>query len=88
VSSWAMPKRISKAKRPKDVNQNALAVVKLATESEPEPIDSAMLSRIMAQMGKKGGTIGGKRRMDTMTREERSKIALMGANARWKKKKN
>ena len=83
-----MPKRISKSKKaPKDVNENAFAIVKLATEeSKPEPIDRAMLSRIMSEMGKKGGKIGGKRRMITMTSEERSQIALKAANARWKKK--
>jgi len=81
-----MPKRISKPKRPKDVNENAFAIVKLATEAKPEPIDGSVLSRIMSEMGKKGGKIGGKRRMFTMTREQRSQIALKGAKARWGKR--
>lgn len=80
-----MPKRISKPKRPKDVNQNAFAIMKLATE--PEPIDSSVLSRIMSEMGKKGGKIGGKRRMVTMTQEQRSQIALKAAKARWGKQR-
>jgi hypothetical protein len=39
----------------------------------------------MAQMGRKGGKIGGKRRMETMTAEQRSQIALKAAKARWSK---
>jgi hypothetical protein len=83
-----MPKRISKPKRPKDVNQNAFAIVRLATEPKPEPpTDAAILSRIMSEMGKKGGKIGGKRRMVTMTQEQRSQVALKAAKARWSKRR-
>jgi hypothetical protein len=83
-----MPKRSSKPNRPKDLNQNAYSIAKLATEPKPEPpepIDSSILSRIMSEMGKKGGKIGGKRRMVTMTQEQRSQIALRAAKARWGK---
>jgi hypothetical protein len=41
----------------------------------------------MAQMGSRGGKIGGKRRLETMTQEQRSSIALKAAQARWKKEK-
>ena len=41
----------------------------------------------MSAMGKKGGKIGAKRRMVTMTPEERSKVALKAARARWGKAK-
>lgn len=78
-----MPKRFSKPKRSsKDVT--AFAVIKAATV--PQPIDRSMLSRIMSEMGKKGGKIGGKRRLVTMTPEERSQIALKAAKARWNKR--
>jgi hypothetical protein len=40
----------------------------------------------MSAMGKKGGKIGGKRRMQTMTPEQRSQIALKAAQTRWKKR--
>jgi len=81
-----MPKRISK-KPPKDVNENAFAIVKRATaEPRPVSIDRAMLSQIMSEMGKKGGKIGGKRRLVTMTPEERSQAAAKAASVRWKKK--
>ena len=41
----------------------------------------------MSEMGRKGGKIGGKRRLKTMTKAERSKIATNAAKARWKKSK-
>jgi hypothetical protein len=39
----------------------------------------------MAEMGQKGGRIGGKRRLETMTSRERSAVAKKAANARWSK---
>jgi hypothetical protein len=41
----------------------------------------------MAEMGRKGGRIGGKRRLETMTSRQRSKVAKAAANARWSKKR-
>jgi len=41
----------------------------------------------MAAMGRKGGKIGGKRRLKTMTPEERSQVAVKAAKARWDKEK-
>jgi hypothetical protein len=41
----------------------------------------------MAAIGRKGGQIGGKRRLKTMTKTERSKIATRAAKARWKQAK-
>jgi hypothetical protein len=40
----------------------------------------------MAQIGRKGGQVGGKRRLKTMTKEQRRKVAVAAAKARWKKK--
>ena len=59
---------------------------KRISKERSDEIDRAVLSRIMAQMGRKGGKIGGKRRLETMTPEERSRIALKAAKARWAKK--
>jgi hypothetical protein len=42
----------------------------------------------MAAIGRKGGHIGGKRRLKTMTKAERSKAATKAAHARWKKRKD
>jgi len=46
-----------------------------------------MVSRVMSAMGRKGGKIGGKRRLVTMTPEKRSEIAMIAAKARLEKKK-
>jgi hypothetical protein len=90
-----MQKRISsKAKRKKkrapqeDVNQFAhrLGQQSVAEQGrEPDTITKAQISQLMSQMGRKGGKIGGKRRMETMTSEERSQVALKAAKARWAK---
>jgi len=59
---------------------------RISKDKTEETTDRAVLSRIMAQMGRRGGKIGGKRRMETMTAEQRSQSALRAAQARWKKK--
>jgi hypothetical protein len=64
-------------------------MVEIITESQ-EPTSSPpspeQISKIMSEMGKRGGKIGGKRRLETMTAEERSAAALKAARARWKRK--
>jgi hypothetical protein len=40
-----------------------------------------------AAIGRKGGQIGGKRRLKTMTEAERSKVAARAARARWRRSK-
>ena len=79
-----MPKRTSKPKL--DTVQNARRVV-LESVSETEPSSPSLISRVMAEMGRKGGRIGGKRRLETMTAKERRDVAKQGARARWSKKK-
>ena len=86
-----MPKRTS-SKRP-DVVQTAKRVFEHVieiTESE-ETLNiienPALLSRVMAALGRKGGKIGGKRRLVTMTDERRSQVASDAAKARWAKAK-
>jgi hypothetical protein len=88
---------IGKGKRPRDPNQLAKWIVDRSTndtpdaaeETTPEPqyrtIAVADLSAYMAAIGRKGGQIGGKRRLKTMTKAERSKVAAKAAKARWKK---
>lgn len=44
------------------------------------------VSEYMSAIGKKGGKIGGKRRLKTMTAEQRKKSAQKAAKARWNKK--
>lgn len=75
-----MPKRISKTI--KDPNQRAAEVVRLSLIEEP-PTDTALLSKVMAEMGRRGGKIGGKRSLETMSSAERKRRAKKAAKARW-----
>jgi hypothetical protein len=77
-----------------DINQMAHLLVERSTEekgseitSDSRPSVPRNVSRVMAQMGRRGGKIGGKRRLVTMTDEERREIASRAATARWKKAK-
>jgi hypothetical protein len=87
-----MPKRLSlkKVKPPKDFNEFGRYFVELTTaaaeqnEPPPQPTKSE-LSKVMRALGHRGGKIGGKRRMETMTPEQRSTVALKAARARWGK---
>jgi hypothetical protein len=73
-----MPTRLSR-----DINQAAFQMVRCSTEAEPKPSKSE-ISRVMAPMGKRGGKIGGKRRLETMTAEERREVARKAAESRWR----
>ena len=78
-----MPKRTSKQKL--DEIQNARRVVDITIEESD--VSPALVSQVMAQMGRKGGQIGGKRRLETMTPERRKEVASQAANIRWGAKK-
>lgn len=84
---------IGKGKRPRDPNQLAKWIVDQSTSEQPvqeaSPEVSAPtvnLSEYMAAIGRKGGLVGGKRRLKTMTKEQRRKVAARAARARWSKK--
>ena len=84
---------VGKGKRPRDPNQLAKWLVDSSTSETPLPVSSAplpsapSLSAYMAAMGRKGGHIGGKRRLLTMTPEARKAAAAKAAQARWGTKK-
>jgi hypothetical protein len=78
-----MPKRTSKPKL--DTVQNARRVVDFTIEQSE--VSLTVVSQVMAQMGRKGGKIGGKRRLETMTDAERTAVAKKAAKARWAKKR-
>lgn len=84
---------IGKGKRPRDPNQLAKWIVDMSTGDVPEPPAGPPqpptdLKAYMSAIGRKGGLIGGKRRLKTMTGAERSKAAKKAAKARWGKKTN
>jgi hypothetical protein len=87
---------IGKGKRPRDPNQLAAWTVAVSTGQIPtpeparpkitRPASPANISEYMAAIGRKGGQIGGKRRLKTMTKAQRSMVAAKAARARWKRK--
>ncbi len=80
-----MPKRTGTTAK-LDTVQNARRVFLEAMEST-ETIELTIVQQVMRDMGSKGGKIGGKRRLETMTEEQRSKSAKKAAKARWAKAK-
>jgi hypothetical protein len=85
---------IGKGKRPRDPNQHAAWTVAVSTGQIPLPeapqpkLERSPVSpEYMASIGRKGGQIGGKRRLTTMTAEQRQKVARKAAKARWKQAK-
>jgi hypothetical protein len=83
-----MPKRIKHKKRPTDVNELRQDLVAMSTQDDRDsipPPTKEQVSAFMSAMGRKGGKIGGKKRLQTMTAEERSAVARNAARVRWKK---
>jgi hypothetical protein len=82
---------VGKGKRPRDPNQLAKWIVEHSTAEEkpaPSTPTAPSISAYMAAMGRKGGQVGGKRRLITMTPEQRTIAAQKAAGARWAKAKN
>ena len=77
---------VGKGKRPRDPNQLAKWVVEQSTIPKTPVAAPPDLSAYMAAMGRKGGIVGGKRRLVTMTPAQRKKAAQKAATARWRKK--
>ena len=92
-----MPKRISnktkqvkKTRGRKDSNQIAFATAQKTIEASEDDtrLDRATISAVMRILGARGGKVGGKRRMETMTQEQRTAIASKAARERWAKEKS
>ncbi len=81
-----MPKRTGTINNLDSV-QNARRVV-LESIASTEPVGITVVQQVMREMGSKGGKIGGKRRLETMTDEQRTRSARKAAKARWSKAKN
>lgn len=80
-----MPSRSSK--RPRDPNQLAKLIVDLATGEvveESAGADSGKNPAAVA-LGRLGGKKGGRARADSLTADERHRIAANAARARWGK---
>jgi hypothetical protein len=75
--------------RPRDLNQWAKRMVDIATgeveDTEPVHQDDPNKDPAAIALGRKGGLKGGKARADSLTPEERKKIAREAAQKRWHK---
>jgi hypothetical protein len=81
-----MPKRLKQSRKIEGVNELAQRLVNNTTIGEGiiKPPTKAQISWLMAELGRKGGKKGGKRRLETMTSAERSEVARKAAQTRWK----
>ncbi len=77
---------IRRKRMPRDTNQLAAEIVKLATGQpvEPEPQERAKDPNAVA-LGRKGGLKGGIARKTKLSKVRRSEIARKAVQARWKK---
>jgi len=81
-------KSTARPKRPSDPSQFAHFMVNATTERDaeiPEPpaVTKSEISRVMAELGRRGGKVGGAKRAASMTPERRREIALKAARSRW-----
>jgi len=83
---WSMPKRTRNTEK-LDPVQNARRVV-LESIASTETVNLTIVQQVMREMGARGGRIGGKRRLETMTDAQRKRSASKAAKARWSKAKN
>ena len=79
-----MPKRTRK--QTQDINPFAADVVRKITASEPTIPNQAVISQVMAAMGRKGGLKGAATLNARLTPAQRKKSAQRAAAARWAKK--
>ncbi len=89
--------RRSSKKLPKDPNQLAHEIVRISTEESEEAIpiikdqpkeERSPISQYLAEIGRRGGIIGGRVRAERLSKKKRSEIARSAAQARWGKKEN
>jgi hypothetical protein len=80
-----MPKRTGKKPGRQDVNQLARRVMERIEELTEVAQAHPGKDPLAVAMGRRGGLKGGRARMDSMTPEERRKLAVKAAAARWKR---
>jgi hypothetical protein len=62
-------------------------VLESVSESETVTVSMSLVSQVMAAMGRKGGKIGGKRRMEALDAGQRTDLAKFAAAKRWGNRK-
>lgn len=86
----SMPTGPKGQKRPADAIGNAVKVMRIATEEEPEDYGPAKPDKDEAAVlrGQLGGAKGGASRAASLSAEQRSAIARKAAAKRWGSKSN
>lgn len=79
-----MPKRLSRKKTPKDINELAAFIVEQTTAESEEPARKKNPHAVA--LGRLGGLKGGRARAENLTEEQRKEIAQRAARARWSAK--
>jgi diguanylate cyclase (GGDEF)-like protein len=72
-----------------EITETAMMVEQTTADPDiaPPAIAPEALSAYMSALGRKGGKIGGKRRMNAMTDPEKSALALKAATTRWSRER-
>lgn len=78
---------MKKKKAPTELNKLASFIVNQATNEDPEVEEKTTKNPAAVELGRLGGKKGGRARAKKLTPEQRSEIARIAANARWKKSK-
>lgn len=65
--------------------KNYLPTPRPKAKRKPKLLVDKSVADVMREMGRKGGRIGGKRSLETMTDEQRSERAVKAARVRWSK---
>jgi hypothetical protein len=78
-----MPKGPQGQKRPADVTQNAVMVMRIATGEVAETTAANGKNVHASRAGRLGGKKGGAARAKSLTKEQRSASAKKAAKARW-----
>lgn len=79
-----MPKRSSKP--PRDPIQAAHSILAQVTGEEPRRLPPGK-NAAAVELGRRGGLKGGKKRMESLTEQERSELGKLAAQKRWQKVK-
>lgn len=84
LGSGGMPS--APKKRKLDANQQAASILsKIIQETETPPAPTPdEVSRVMAELGRRGGRRGGKVRAERLSKKRLRQIASQAAKARWK----
>lgn len=79
---------IRRKRMPRDTNELAAMVVKLATDQsvEPEPKEREK-DPFAVELGRRGGLKGGKARWKGVSKKQRTKMARKAVEARWQRNK-